>query len=502
LYEKDIRTPATASETEQVTMSLETEKVDDAYNKTLEAIKAAKGRIRQSELKQYDAGQFGATVVAAIPPDAAEQVIARVRQLDGRIAHFAREQKQTTQNGATVPADVIHVQREDTVLSMQIYNLANIAPRRTTTMKLAVPQVDRVFQQVIDQVRSAGGRVVTSALNKPDPNTQAGDLDVQVPTEKADALLDALRGFGEVMQQESNENPDTADVTEAKRRFRLSVVSLAAIPPRETQSLQLAARDVPQAFNDILNAVRAADGRVLQSDLSEQNAQDVTGTIAFEMPRAAGPTVTAAIDKASQVLTRTVNRSPDTQNTVDSKVRLTLSLLSAQRLAPRQTTTFGEEVPDVEHAVDDLVSAAVSAGGRRIGAGGMSQDHAGHVTAQVVVEIPLNKAGPIIDEVERMGYRRSKQVAFDNTVPDGPLARARIDVTFSNSAASLGGEETTWDAIRNGLAVSGRGLRWSAQMLVVGLCFVAPWILLLWIIWKMARRSRRKGVVHAAAPAT
>jgi hypothetical protein len=268
------------------------------------------------------------------------------------------------------------------------------------------------------------------------------------------------------------------------------------------QTLQLAAKDVPQAFNDILNAVRTADGRVLQSDLSQQNPQDINGTIAFEVPRAASANVASAIDKASQVLTRTINRSPDTQNTVDSKVRLTLSLISADRLAPRQTTTIGEEVPDVEHSIDDLVSAAVSAGGRRIGAGEMSQDHAGHVTAQVVVEVPLSKAGPITDQLERMGYRRSKQVSFDNSVPDGPLARARIDATFSNSAASLGGEETTWDAIRNGLSVSGRGLRWSAQMLVVGFCFVAPWVLVLWIIWRLVRRSKRKTTAQAATPAT
>jgi hypothetical protein len=129
----------------------------------------------------------------------------------------------------------------------------------------------------------------------------------------------------------------------------------------------------------------------------------------------------------------------------------------------------------------------------------MHQDRAGHVTSQIVVEVPLNKASPILDELERSGSRRSKQVSFDSTVPEGPLSRARIDATFSNSAASLGGEETTWDAIRNGLSVSGRGLRWSLQMLVVGFCFVAPWIFVIWLIWKLLRRSRTR---PAASPAT
>lgn len=500
LYEKDIRTPASATESEQVQMSMETEKVDDAYNKALDAIKTAKGRITQSELKQYDAGQFGATIVAAVPPDAAEQVIARLRQLDGRIAHFSRDRHQTSQNGTPLPAAVIQIQRDDTILSLQIYNLANIAPRRTTTVQIAAAQVDRTYAQLVEQVRSAGGRIVTSALAKPDANTQTAEVEFQVPTEKADAMLDLLRGYGEVMQQDLSENPDTANVTEAKRGFHLRLVSLAAVPARETQTLQLAAASVPQAFGDVLNAAKSADARVFQSDLSEQNPQDITATITIEVPRAAASAVDAAIGKSAQVLTRTVNRSSDVEKTVDTKLRLQLSLLSADRLPPRQTTTERIEVQDVERASDDLANAAAAAGGRRIGNGEMSQDKAGHVTSQVVVEVPLNKAGPILDELERSGSRRSKLVSFDATIPEGPLARARIDATFSNSAASLGGEETTWDAIRNGLSVSGRGLRWSLQMLVVGFCFVAPWIFVLWLIWKFVRRRRPPSITSVPAP--
>jgi hypothetical protein len=498
LYEKDIRTPASATEAEQVQMSLETEAVDDAYNKALEAIRAAKGRITQSELKQYDAGQFGATIVAAIPPDAAEPVIARLRQLNGRIAHFSRDRHQTTKEGVPAPAAaVMQVQREDTIVSLQIYNLANVAPRRTTTLQVAANSVDRAYAQVIEQVRSAGGRIVTSSLNKPDPNTQIADLEAQVPAEKADAVLDVLHGLGDVMRQELSENPDAANVTEAKRGIRLRLISLAAVPARETQTLQVAASSVPTAFNDILNAAKSADARVYQSDLSEQNPQDIAAAITVEVPRSAEVAVNGAIGKAGQVLTRTINRSTDLEKTVDTKVRLTLSLISADRLPPRQTTTEQIRVADVGRATDDLVAAVASAGGRQIGTGGSEQSDANHDTSHVVVEVPMNKLPPVLDELDRAGARRGKQVSFDSTVPDGPLARARIDVTFSNSPASLGGEETTFDALRNGLSVSGRGLRWSLQLLVIGFCFVAPWVLVLWILWRVIRRSRSRATPPA-----
>lgn len=499
LAERDIRTPATASETEQVSMSLETEKVDDAYEKARAAIESAKGRIIQSEMKQFEAGQFGATVQAAVPPDAAEQVIARLRQLDGRIAHFAREAKRTTQNGNAPMTGVTTVRREDVVIAMQIYNLANVAPRRTTSVVLATANVDATYQSLLEQIRNAGGRVVTSSLARPDSKQQSADVDFQVPADKAQSLEDALRALGDVMRHDATENPDTANVTEAKRGFHLRIVSVATVPPRESQDVSLAAADVPAAFNDLLTAVNAAQGRIIQSDLKEQDPHDKTAALAFEIPRTALAGVNAAMSKSGQVLTRTVNRSADVENTLDSKVRLSLSLGSAEKLPPRQTVTVREEVTDVERAADDLVNAAVSAGGRRIGAGDVTQDRAGHVTAQVIVEVPGDKAATILDQLERAGRRRGKQVAFDTSVPEGPLARVRIDATFSNSAASLGGEESTWDALRRGLETSALGLRWSLQMLVIGLCFVAPWILVLWAVWRLARRRPR---IRPTAPTT
>jgi ACT domain-containing protein len=494
LYERDIQTPSYASETEQVNMSLETEKVDDAYEKARSAIESAKGRIIAAEMKQYDAGQFGATVQAAVPPDAAEQVIARLRQLQGRIAHFARESKRTTQNGAAPQTGITTVHREDVIISMQIYNLANVAPRRSTSVVLATQSVDKTYQQALDQIRSAGGRVITSALTRPDATQQAAELEFQVPTDKSDTLEDAFRTLGEMMRHDVTENPDTNNVTEAKRGFHLRIVSVAAVPARETQDVQLIAADVPAAYNEILDAVNAAGGRVLQSDLKEQDPHDRSAVIAFEIPRSAAAAVNGAIGKAARLLSRTINHSADAENTLDSKLRMTLAIASAEKLAPRETVTLRTEASDVERAADDLVNAAVSAGGRRLGDGDVSQDRAGHVTARVVVDVPLDKAGAILDQLDRTGHRRSKQVSFDNSVPDGPLTRARIDVTFSNSAASLGGEESTWDAIRHGLETSALGLRWSLQMLVIGLCFVAPWVLLIWGIWKLARRKPRPAV--------
>jgi len=129
-----------------------------------------------------------------------------------------------------------------------------------------------------------------------------------------------------------------------------------------------------------------------------------------------------------------------------------------------------------------------------VDSGGITEGRTGEATANVVVEIPADKLPTVLLEIEGKGRIFNKQVTLDPKAPQGALARAKVQVTFGNSARSLGGQESGWDALRNGLETSAAGLRWSLQMLVVGACFVAPWALVLWIVWKLIRRKPKPAV--------
>ena len=492
LAERDIRQAAVATETEQVEMSLETEAVDKAYAKAREVIESAKGRVLQSEMKQLDAGQFGATIRAAVPPDVAEQVIAGLRQLNGRIAHFSRESHRTTQEGDASVAAANTVRHDDAIISIQIYNLANIAPRRTTNIVIATTDVEKAYQKLLTEIQNAGGHVMTSSLMRPDANQQTGEIQVQLPAEKADSLELAVTSLGETLRHESTENPDGANVTDAKRGFHFTVVSSTSIAARETRQFALAATSVSGAFESIRQAVMDASGRITQSEMNDQAVEGQSAVLSFDLPRANLPALSAAIDKFAVLLSQSASRSPDTQNTIDSKLRFNLTINSAQRLPPRQTISLGSEVADVNKAVADLTSAVDAAGGRRVDSGGTSQDRTGAVTAEVTVELPADRAQSILDQLEHSGRTFNKRLTFDQVAPQGALARARIQATFSDSARSLGGQESGWDALRRGLETSATGLRWSLQMLVIGACFVAPWLLVIWVGWKLLRRKPAK----------
>ena len=610
LTERDIRTASMLSETEQVNMGVEAVDVEKARAAAIAAIDEAKGRIVESDLKKLQAGQFAARVVADVPPDAAGPLIDRMKQI-GTVARLEIERKQAAPEGTVAPPAPRgapgagpRVERKETRFLISLYNLANVAPRQVTNLNLAAEDVEVAYRSILDQVKSAGGRVVTSQLNRPRPDQTTGTITFEAPAEGADVLLGAVRAAGEVMRLEVSQNPDAQNVTEAKRGFSVQVFSMASVAPRETTSLRLAARGVADAFNKLRESVRTTEGaRILSSQLAEQDPANVTGTLDFEVRRGDWATVEAALREAGAIVSRNVSRSADaentvdtkirlqvvlvdeaalgaqetvtlqlavadvpaqyaklleaaaggqarvlqsqlaeqqtgndvtgtlvfdvrrenrsaldratgeagdvvsrsvvrstdTQNTLDDKVRVSLTLTDADRLPPRETTTLGLEVKDVDRAKDQIQSLAISLGGRVVDST-LSREQTGRVMARVVADVPLGKAMEMVQKARDAGRVQFRRDARDENVPEGKLARARVDVTLANEDLIVEGGQGLGDKIRGGLRTSVTGLLWSVQLIVVGLFLVAPWALIVWFGWKLIRRNRarRKTLVGAA----
>ena len=93
------------------------------------------------------------------------------------------------------------------MLNLQIYNLAISLPAARPPCRWLPPRWIARTRSLSSRCDPRGADR-TSSLADLDANTQTADVDFQVPTEKADAMLDLLRGYGEVMQQDLSENPD------------------------------------------------------------------------------------------------------------------------------------------------------------------------------------------------------------------------------------------------------------------------------------------------------
>jgi len=396
------------------------------------------------------------------------------------------------------------VEKRDTRFNLSIYNLANVAPRQTATLNLAAEDVEKAYQAILDRVAKAGGRIVSSNLNRQKPEQTSGTIAFEVPTPQAEAVTNDLRAAGESMKLTVTENPDVQNVTTAKRGFNISLIATAAVAPRETTTIQLAAVDVAQAREKILAVANAQGGQAAQvraSQLNENDRQNISATLELDVKRTALASIEKALADAGQIVRRNVARSTDPENTLDTKVRLSLTLLPADRLPPRETTTIGVELNDVESAMASLQADAVAAGGRVV-VSNLQKDRDGRGMAKVAVDVPLDKSGEIVRKVRDLGVVHAIDASKDLQVPPGGLARARIDVTFGNADTLVAPERGVFASIRRGLATSIEGLMLSLQFIIVGLCFILPWALVLYATWRFVKRRRRGGAEPAPMPAT
>ena len=502
LTERDISTPATARESENVDAGIESDDVEKARAGALKAIEEAKGRVVQSELKRYDAGQFGATIVADVPPDAAGTLLDRLKQL-GKVARLDVQRKQTaddTKPKNTATNAPVRVERRDTRFNLSIYNLANVAPRQTATLSLAADDVEQAYQAILDRVTKAGGRILSSNLNRQKPEQTTGTIAFEVPSGEADAVTNDLRAAGEALALTVAANPDVQNVTTAKRGFNVSIISTAAVTPRETATIHLAAIDVAQARERILSVATTQPVHVRAAQLNENDRQNVTASLELDVKRAALPAVETALADAGQVIKRTSSRAADADNTLDSKIRLSLTLVPADRLPPRETTTLTVELKDVEAAMASLQAAASESNGRVV-VSNLQKDRDGRGVARVAVDVPLDKGGEIVRRAREVGVVRAIDASKDLQVPPGALARARVDVTFANADTLVAPERGVFASIRRGLSTSLLGLMRSLELIIIGVCFVLPWALVLYAAWRLIKRRRATQATPAPAGA-
>jgi hypothetical protein len=493
LVEKEVGVAAVVTESERVQAGVEVEDVDKAYQQLLAAIVEAKGRVSKSELKQYAAGQFNATVNFEVSPDAAGPLRDRLRQL-GRMARLEIDRGQKSEGGVAAPD--VKTKRGDTTFYVQLYNLATIAAREAVVLNLAVADVPAAYQALRDAAAKTTGRVLTSQLNEQDRQNVTAQLDFEVRRPEEPGIRTAADKAGETIARQVTRAPESDAVTDTKVLYRVSFMGAARVRARETKTLQLAAPDVAAAYRAVREAVAKATGRVINAQLNEQDRLNVTAVLEFEVARPNLDGVEATLEGAGEVLGRQANRAPENETASDSKVHFLITFSAASKLKPRETTSLTIEVPDVDATASVLSAFVAEVKGRQL-AGQSSREANGKTSARLSYEVPLASAPSIVERFKSAGAVHAFQTAQDPQAPNGKFATARVDVTLTNAEGIVAADDGLWPQIRRGLSYSVSALLKSVTWVIFGLCVVLPWAVFGYGAYRVTRR-----VVAPATPAT
>ncbi len=414
LTEKEVRAAAVLTESERVQAGVEVEDVDKAYQQLLAAVVEVKGRVTKSEVKQYAAGQFNATLNFEVAPDASGPMRDRLRQL-GRVARLEIDRGQRTEGGTVAPDTKL--KRGDSVFLVQLYNLANIAARETATLQVAAPDVASAYMALRDAIAKTTGRVVASQLNEQDKQNVTAQLDFEVRRTEEPVARAALEKAGEVISRQVNRAPESDNVTDTKVLHRVTIVASTRVKARETKTQQVVAPDVSVVYRSIREAVDKEKGRVVTAQLNEQDRQNVTAIFEFEIPRANENAVIAALNSAGEAVASQVIRVPENENASDSKVLYQLAFFAASHLKPRGTTNMTIEVKQVEEATARLEMEVAKVKDSRRLSGQSNRESSGKTVAKLSFDVPYSSAHDVVDGFRSVGTVRIFQTKDD---PQGP----------------------------------------------------------------------------------
>jgi hypothetical protein len=485
LAEKEIRAAATVTENERVQAGVEVDDVDKVYQQLMAAVIEAKGRITKSEVKQLAAGQFNATLNFDVPPDAAGPIRDRIKQL-GRVARLEIDRVQRPEGG-TLPTDA-KLTRGDTVFLVQLYNLANIAARESVTLQIAVSEVPAAFQTLREVVGKTTSRVFTAKFDEQDKQNITAQLDFEVRRTDEGTVRTALAAAGETFSRQLTRAPESDHVTDSKVLYRITIISMGRLRPRETATLSVAVVDVPAAYQSLREAIAKAHGRMLNAQINEQDKQNVTAILDIDMQRSDEPAIRAAFDTAGEVLSRQITRAGESENVTDSKVRYTVSLVPAKSLKSREVTTLGIEVEHVDETATLFAAQVAEVNGRQIDAK-FTREANGKSVAKLIFEVPLAAAAGLVERFKAAGTVRASQSLRDPQAPEGKFATARIEVTLANRESIIAADDGVWSQVRRGLSYSATVLLTSVTWVVFGLCVILPWAVIGYVLYRVIRRT-------------
>jgi hypothetical protein len=334
LAEKEIRAAAELVECEHVSAGVEVEDVDKAMREALAAVAEAKGRVTKSELKQQSAGQYSAVLQFEVAPEAAGRLRDRLRQLGAMVRLEIDRVQQAEGGSAPAPRDA-KVRRGDTRFDVALYNLEKVAPRETATVQLAVADVPAGYRALRDAVERAKGRVVTAQLDEQDPQHVKAQLDFEVRRAEEGALQAALTAAGEVLSRNVTRAPEAANLTDAKVLFRTTLLSAAAIAPRETVTLGVEVADVEKARDLMKAQVAEAKGRTIDESVAHERSGRVTARLVYDVPLSAESGLVEKFKGTGTVRVQQTARDPRAADGKLALARIDVTLSNAELIVPR-----------------------------------------------------------------------------------------------------------------------------------------------------------------------
>ncbi len=244
------------------------------YRKLLDAVAAAKGQVRVSQLDEKDRTNTFAQLDFDVPAPQRELFDKVVAGLGDVVS------RNTTRAGPGESATDRKVGYRLTLKSE-----ASVPPRETFTLHVYSLDVPATYRKLQESAAQLKGLVRAQQLNEQDKNNISAQFDVDVPRGDMATLDKLLDEAGEVASRSTSRVQPSEIATDRKVGYRLTLRS--QVPPRETLDLNIEVADVEGSATALAALVKSAKGRVAASEVTQDAAGKSVAIQLFDVPLAA-----------------------------------------------------------------------------------------------------------------------------------------------------------------------------------------------------------------------
>jgi hypothetical protein len=281
--------------------------------------------------------------------------------------------------------------------------------------------------------------------------------------------------------------PPGETATELKSGYRIVLRNIVGVQPRETQTLQTVTNDVPAAYHKLQEAVAKVKGYVRNGQLSEPDKLNVSAQFDFDLPKDERDAIEKVLAGEGEVYSRNTTRIAPNEVATDRKVGYRIRLNNAAAMTPREKVALGIEVKDVEQTASTFKMMVREKGGTVV-ADPVTHGVSGIVTATLIFNVPLAAKDDLVRKFKAMGNVRESKSSSNPQAPETKLATVHLDVVLTNAAPIVPADDGITSALRTSLTRSFQVLTFSLMWIFFGLLTVVPWLLLLWVGYKLVKR--------------
>jgi hypothetical protein len=478
--------------TKSTELKLATSDVPAAYAKLQDAIAKAEGHVASARLNEQDKLNITAVLAFSVPKD-------KKADFDKLLAEATT---QLTRNNTELPVNQLSTPKKFGYV-VELNDFASIRPSQFSEVKVAVSHVPSNYAKLLDAIAEAKGLVHDAKLNEQDKLNITGTIDFSVPSAKKESIEKLLAKLGSLLSRKDDQTAANILSTDKKFGYAVTLRDFANIPPREMFVVQVAIQDVGTSFREFKDAVGQARGWInLADDAPKTEAQ-----INFDVPTEKRADIEKLLGKTGAITTRSSSQVPVDKLATDQKVGYQITLKSIASIPPREKTLIKFEVTNVDEESANLKEMVLANKGRVVDST-VDRHESGQVTAAVVFEVPFASQDLLLRQMKTSGRKLlSQRSTRDSKVPENELTTAHIIVTLTGVSPIVDSDKGLDTYVRTGLNLSFRILAIIFTAVLVGLSFIVPVVLLIWVGLKVfgfmfsSGHSRAVPILETATPA-